>query len=127
MRLVLKNDGLPADPNPTVTAASIDISGPVEPTPESAVLTPMATRLDSAPRGDLLRVVAVDGDDAISDRLATCGLWAGVELECLARAPFGGPMLFRIHGYRLALRRSEAARVVVQSQSDSGADPGANA
>ncbi|HIE71160.1 MAG TPA: ferrous iron transport protein A, partial [Planctomycetes bacterium] len=40
---------------------------------------------------------------------------------------FGGPMLFRIHGYRLALRRSEAARVVVQSQSDSGADPGANA
>lgn len=81
----------------------------------------MGKRLESAPRGGMLRVIAVEGDDAISERLAACGVWAGAELECIVNAPFGGPMLFRIHGYRLALRRSEAARVVVESLNDSGA------
>ena len=63
--------------------------------------------------GTQFEVVAIDGDDAISERLAASGLWAGTVLEHIASASFGGPMLFRVHGYRLALRRSEAARVRV--------------
>lgn len=121
LRLVLKNGPIAADPKNHVTATPIDIQGSVGAAPAQAAPTPQGMRLDSVRRGEVLRVVSVDGDDAISERLAACGVWAGVELECLASAPFGGPMLFRIHGYRLALRRTEAARVVVASGSDSGA------
>lgn len=131
MRLVLKNDPKPADSIPIVTAASIDISGPTESTSAGTMLASLGMRLDSIKRGDVVRVVAVAGDDSagadsasadpISERLAACGIWAGAEMECLAGAPFGGPLLFRIHGYRLALRRTEAARVVVASHDGSGA------
>jgi len=126
LRLVLKNGQHSADSISTVTAASFDISGPTETTPAGTVLAPLGMRLDSIKRGDTVQVVAVDGDDTsgtdpIRERLGACGVWAGAEIECLAAAPFGGPLLFRIHGYRLALRRSEAARVVVTCQDDSGA------
>lgn len=65
-----------------------------------------------APRA-AVKVVAIDGDDELSRRLAAVGLWPGAVIERIATAPFGGPVLFRIHGYRLALRRSEASRVQV--------------
>ena len=69
--------------------------------------------LDGAAYGQVAVVVAVDGEDAIAKRLASAGLWAGVQVERIGRAPFGDPLLFRLHGYRLALRRDEAARVRV--------------
>jgi ferrous iron transport protein A len=56
-------------------------------------------------------VLAVDGDDALARRLGDLGLWPGTEVEVLTRAPFGDPILFRLRGYRLALRREEARRV----------------
>ncbi|MFK7742965.1 MAG: ferrous iron transport protein A, partial [Planctomycetota bacterium] len=56
----------------------------------------------------------VCGDDALAQRLRSVGLWPGVVVERLASAPFGGPLLFRLHGYRLALRREEAQRVALQ-------------
>ncbi|MFK7742018.1 MAG: ferrous iron transport protein A, partial [Planctomycetota bacterium] len=49
--------------------------------------------------------------------LRSVGLWPGVVVERLASAPFGGPLLFRLHGYRLALRREEAQRVALQDAS----------
>lgn len=58
-------------------------------------------------------VVGVAGDDALAERLRASGLWPGAAIEALARAPFGGPLLVRVHGSRLALRREEAARVEV--------------
>ena len=76
--------------------------------------------LDAAPRGVQVEVVGVDGDDAVSERLAASGIWQGAVLERIASAPFGGPLLYRLHGYRLALRRTEASRVrvVVCSERD---------
>ena len=59
-------------------------------------------------------VVEVTGADALAHRLAACGLWPGARVEWIGRAPFGDPLLFRLHGYRLALRRSEAERVLVR-------------
>lgn len=58
-------------------------------------------------------VIAVRGSDALARRLAGCGLWPGASVERIGAAPFGDPLLFRVHGYRLALRRDEAARVQV--------------
>lgn len=66
-----------------------------------------------AARGRQVAVVEVIGDDALAHRLTACGLWPGARVEWIGRAPFGDPLLFRLHGYRLALRRSEAERVMV--------------
>lgn len=63
--------------------------------------------------GAQFEVTGIDGSDAVGQRLAASGLWDGAVVEHIASAPFGDPMLFRVHGYRLALRRSEAARVRV--------------
>lgn len=77
--------------------------------------------LTEAVPGEHYEVLEVSGDDALSRRLAAAGLWRGAELERIASAPFGDPLLFRLHGYRLALRRSEARRVEVQVAPVGGA------
>ncbi|MGK0153060.1 MAG: Fe2+ transport system protein FeoA [Neolewinella sp.] len=133
--------------NPTVTATSSDYSASPEGSSSeasssvassSAATSSAATssgqgsacgerRLDAVAPGGAFEIVAVDGDDAISERLAASGLWVGAVLEHITSAPFGDPMLFRVHGYRLALRRSEAQRVrVVASSADSSTAVSAN-
>jgi ferrous iron transport protein A len=76
---------------------------------------PSAARqpLSALASGARAAVVGVLGDDALAERLRASGLWPGAPVELLARAPFGGPLLVRVHGFRLALRREEAARVEV--------------
>jgi len=69
--------------------------------------------LAAAVPGRVYEVAAVVGADALARRLASAGVWPGTRLELIARAPFGDPMLFRLHGYRLALRRAEADRIEV--------------
>lgn len=67
----------------------------------------------------VVRTIA-DGTDAeLSASLVAAGLWPGAEVECMGAAPFGDPLRFRLHGYRLALRRSEAAVVLIGSQPES--------
>ena len=51
------------------------------------------------PRGQSVRVVAVDGGDAIARRLDDLGLRTGVEVVVLRRAPLGDPTVFELHGY----------------------------
>ena len=62
-----------------------------------------------------VRVTAVEGDDRLAQRLVDQGLWQGAEVELLTTAPFGDPLLFAVHGFKLALRRDEAARVLVDA------------
>lgn len=59
-------------------------------------------------------VVRIDGDDAIARRLADLGFWPGTEVELVRRAPFGDPIQLSLRGFRLALRKAEARRVVVE-------------
>lgn len=70
--------------------------------------------LDQASIGQRVRVVGVGGDDAIARRLADLGVRAGIEVECLRRAPLGDPTVFELCGYQLCLRKSESARVRVE-------------
>ncbi len=62
-------------------------------------------------------VAMVVGDDVLAQRLEDQGLWAGVEVKRLLHALGGDPILFALHGYRLALRRDEAARVKLRGDS----------
>ena len=78
-------------------------------------MQPPSKTLDSLPPGVTARVVRVEGDDVIAERLNDLGFWPGTEVSVLRRALLGGPVAFFLQGYRLALRRDEAARVVVSS------------
>jgi Fe2+ transport system protein FeoA len=69
--------------------------------------------LDRLQVGQRARVTAVQGDDAIVQRLLEMGLLEGEEIEVVGFAPLGDPIEIRLRDYRLSLRRSEAARIGV--------------
>ena len=87
------------------------VHAPQQLPPGGATAAPFC--LLQAERGRQVAVVEVTGNDALAHRLGACGLWPGTRIECIGCAPFGDPLLYRLHGYRLALRRSEAERVMV--------------
>lgn len=60
------------------------------------------------------RVARIHGGDEISLRLLEMGLTPGVRVVMLGSAPLGDPLEIEIRGYRLSLRRSEAARVELE-------------
>ncbi|HZZ26834.1 MAG TPA: FeoA family protein [Pirellulales bacterium] len=61
------------------------------------------------------RVVRVNQFDEVSARLMEMGLTPGVEVQVLGVAPLGDPIELALRGYRLSVRRSEAARVEVET------------
>lgn len=63
--------------------------------------------------GDVVRVRDVTGDDAVTLRLLEMGLTPGVVCRVVGRAPLGDPLELEVRGYRLSIRRAEAARVAV--------------
>jgi ferrous iron transport protein A len=71
--------------------------------------------LDDVSVGRTVRVHDVDGVDAVALRLLEMGLTPGVAVRLVGRAPFGDPLELELRGYRLSIRRQEAARVAVHS------------
>lgn len=53
-------------------------------------------------------------DMTISRRLFDLGFAQGVEVELVRKAPMRDPMIFRVGGSEMLLRRSEADRIVVR-------------
>lgn len=70
--------------------------------------------LAEMPIGARGRVSAVDGADELSIRLMEMGLTPGTEVALIGTAPLGDPLELEVRGYRLSVRRSEAARVRVE-------------
>jgi ferrous iron transport protein A len=60
------------------------------------------------------RVLRVEGGDGVSIRLLEMGLIPGVPFAVVGVAPLGDPLELEIRGYRLSVRKSEAARVQVE-------------
>ena len=69
--------------------------------------------LDQLQRGQRAVVTALQGDDALVQRLLEMGLLEGEAVEVIGFAPLGDPMELRLRDYRLSLRRREAACVLV--------------
>ena len=80
----------------------------------SDIENPDQYTLDRLPVGATARVRAVQGDDAIAIRLLEMGILVGESLELVGAAPLGDPLEFRVQGYHLSLRKTEARRVVVE-------------
>jgi ferrous iron transport protein A len=70
--------------------------------------------LAALPVGARARVLQVSGGDDISLRLLEMGLTPGVELAVVGVAPLGDPLELEVRGYRLSVRKSEAAKVDVE-------------
>jgi len=75
------------------------------------------TQLVDLPQGQMARVVKVMGSDEIALRLLEMGLTPGAEIRLIGRAPLGDPLEFEVRGYRLSIRKSEAARVEIETGS----------
>ena len=70
--------------------------------------------LAELPVGARGRVCAITGDDELSLRLLEMGLTPGIEIAVVGTAPLGDPLELDLRGYRLSVRRSEAARVEIE-------------
>lgn len=69
--------------------------------------------LDQLRPGQRGRITALQGEDALVQRLMEMGLFEGEEVEVVRLAPLGDPVEIRLGDYHLSLRRSEAARVEI--------------
>ena len=67
------------------------------------------------PVGEEARVISVIGENAITKRLMEMGVVPGVAIRVIKTAPFGCPLEIRVRGYNLAIRRSEAQNIEIQS------------
>ena len=64
-------------------------------------------------------VVRVEGPKVLQRRLVEMGFVPGVPVEVVGTAPLGDPLEVTLRGYRLAIRRTEAACVTVICGADS--------
>jgi ferrous iron transport protein A len=76
------------------------------------------TTLAQLPVGSRAHVARVDGVDEVSCRLMEMGLTPGVELRVVGLAPLGDPLELEVRGYRLSVRKAEAARVEIERSKD---------
>ena len=74
-----------------------------------------AVSLDALAAGTPARVLAVRGSGALARRLMEMGFVPGAPVRVIKAAPLGDPIEVRVHGYHLALRRSEAETILVTS------------
>jgi len=61
------------------------------------------------------RVIKINGNNAITKRLMEMGVVPGVAVKVVKSAPFGDPLEIHVRGYHLAMRKSEADQIEVQS------------
>jgi ferrous iron transport protein A len=53
-------------------------------------------------------------DPQLKLALLRIGLLEGDKITLTEKAPMGGPLAFRVHGGKIAMRRSDAARVQIK-------------
>jgi Fe2+ transport system protein FeoA len=80
-------------------------------------MTAPTLTLDQLPLGTHARILSVEGEPAVLQRLLEMGLLEGEQIELLAIAPLGDPLEIRLGDFRLSLRRSEASRILVEPLS----------
>lgn len=75
----------------------------------------MSRRLSELSLGESATVTQVDATGDVGMRALEMGMIPGTVVKLVAIAPLGDPLVFELRGYRLSLRRSEAAAIEVAS------------
>jgi ferrous iron transport protein A len=73
--------------------------------------------LHDLPRGTPAVITTILGSDNITQRLLELGLIDGDTVEIVAVAPLGDPIEIRLRHGCLSLRKTEAARILVEPAS----------
>lgn len=68
--------------------------------------------LDRLRVGDCLTVERVVGEDAMKRRLEDLGVVSGTRITCCMKSPLGDPCAYWIRGAVIALRATDARRIV---------------
>ncbi len=71
--------------------------------------------LTNLPIGENAKVISVNGNNRIAKRLMEMGVVPGASVRVIKSAPFGDPLEICVRGYHLAMRKSEADTIQVQS------------
>lgn len=77
-------------------------------------MTTKQKTLAEVPIGHAVKVLRVQGEGRIAQRLMEMGVVPGVSMQVIKAAPFGDPIQLRLLGYNLAVRRAEADSVEVE-------------
>jgi DtxR family Mn-dependent transcriptional regulator len=64
--------------------------------------------------GQLGVIVRLQGEGPVKQRMMAMGLVPGAEVKVLRVAPLGDPVEFKVKGYSLSLRKSEARNITVE-------------
>ena len=70
-------------------------------------------KLSELRQGDRGRIKAFQSAD-LQLKLMEMGCIPGAEVELCCKAPLGSPLCIRVCGYHLALRKEEAAQILLQ-------------
>lgn len=81
-------------------------------TDEVPVTSPL--RLSEVPQGRWFRIAELDGPHEDCRRLVDLGFTPGEEVAVTHAAPLGDPLVIRVRGAQLALRKREASWIWVQ-------------
>ena len=76
----------------------------------------MEKYLDELKPGDSGVVVSISSttNNSLRRRMLDMGITIGAEIEVLRVAPFGDPIDFKVKGYQISLRKSEAHSIRVE-------------
>lgn len=76
------------------------------------------TTLDKLVPGESGRIIKISGRGAIRRRLVDMGLTSGAVIDMVKLSPLGDPVEYRLRGYHLSLRKSEAKTIEVELLSN---------
>lgn len=71
-------------------------------------------RLDEMDRGEKGKVIEISSCGSLRSKIMDMGIVRGAEIEMVRRAPLGDPLEFLLKGYKLTLRKVEAANVLLE-------------
>lgn len=84
------------------------------------------TRIDQLAAGVPAIITGIDRTacgDSVWRRLHEMGFDEGVDVEVLHRAPLGDPIALRVGNMTIAIRRAEAALILVQAGTSLASEP----
>jgi ferrous iron transport protein A len=61
-------------------------------------------------------IVTVTGKGAARRRMIDMGMTRGSQIQVIRKAPMGDPIDFKIKGYHLSLRKSDAELIMVEKE-----------
>ncbi len=72
------------------------------------------TTLDQLIPGQVATVMKVGGNGPVRRRILEMGVTKGASIEMMKAAPLGDPVEYKVRGYNLSMRKTEARMIEVE-------------